>query len=148
MVPPAPLCYLAVGAPTTTGVSTMSSLSTLPKMTGFFSYARADDRNSRGRVSKLHKRIQSELCALLGRKKDELHLWQDTGAIPHGTLWQERIEEAVARSVFFIPIVTPSALNSSFCQFEFEAFMRREAELGRSNLIFPILYIDVPELWE
>lgn len=124
----------------------MSSLSALPKITGFFSYARADDKNSRGGLSKLHKRIQSELCILLGRSEADLQLWKDTGAIPHGSLWQQRIEEAVAGSIFFIPIVTPAALNSSFCQFEFEAFVRREAELGRDNLVFPILYIDVPEL--
>jgi hypothetical protein len=57
----------------------MSSLSALPKITGFFSYARADDKNSRGGLSKLHKRIQSELCILLGRSEADLQLWKDTG---------------------------------------------------------------------
>jgi hypothetical protein len=131
---------------TAAGVPTMSSLSVLPKITGFFSYARADDKNSRGGLSELHNRIHSELCILLGRSETDLVLWKDTGEIPHGTLWQELIEQAVAGSIFFIPIVTPAAINSSFCQFEYEAFVRREAELGRSNLVFPILYIDVPEL--
>jgi hypothetical protein len=43
-------------------------------------------------------------------------------------------------------MVTPSALNSGFCRFEFESFIEREKELGRNDLVFPILYISVPEL--
>ncbi|MGO9133404.1 MAG: hypothetical protein ACLP8A_05050, partial [Methylovirgula sp.] len=31
-------------------------------------------------------------------------------------------------------------------KFEFESFLEREAELGRGNLVFPILYIEVPGL--
>src|ERR1700730_10245424 len=43
-------------------------------------------------------------------------------------------------------MVTPSAVNSNFCRFEFERFIERERELGRSDLVFPILYISVPDL--
>jgi hypothetical protein len=46
--------------------------------------------------------------------------------------------------VFFIPIVTPTVVGSPYCKFE--AFLAREAELGRNDLVFPILYIDVPGL--
>jgi hypothetical protein len=37
-------------------------------------------------------------------------------------------------------------VNSPHCSFEFESFLAREKELGRDDLIFPILYISVPEL--
>src|SRR5262249_47251594 len=47
---------------------------------------------------------------------------------------------------FFIPIITPTAVRSSYCKFEFESFLAREKELDRNNLIFPILYIPVPAL--
>jgi uncharacterized protein (DUF2252 family) len=50
------------------------------------------------------------------------------------------------RSVFFIPIITPTAINSRHCKTEFELFRARKIELGRDDLIFPILYIDVPAL--
>ena len=53
---------------------------------------------------------------------------------------------AVERSVFFIPIVTPRAVNSQYCQFEFDAFLKRERALGRTDLVFPILYVPVPAL--
>ena len=49
-------------------------------------------------------------------------------------------------SIFFIPIVTPSALGSAHCRFEFELFLKRETELGRDDLVFPILYVRVPAL--
>jgi hypothetical protein len=42
--------------------------------------------------------------------------------------------------------VTPSAVASTHCSTEFELFLAREAELGRKDLIFPILYIRVPAL--
>ncbi len=53
---------------------------------------------------------------------------------------------AVEQSVFFIPIVTPRAVNSNYCKFEFEAFLARERALGRADLVFPILYVPVPAL--
>lgn len=121
----------------------MSSLAELPELVGFFSYSRRDDENSRGALSRLRGHIQSELRLQLGR---DFRLWQDTAAIPDGSLWEKEIERAIAESVFFIPIVTPSAIGSKHCQFEFESFLGREAALGRSNLIFPLLYIRVPAL--
>src|SRR5262249_8846747 len=64
----------------------------------------------------------------------------------HGELWEDRIKTAIAESVFFIPIITPTAVRSYHCKFEFDSFLAREKELGRSNLIFPMLYIPVPAL--
>ncbi len=45
-------------------------------------------------------------------------------------------------------MVSPSALNSPYCRFEFESFLKREKELGRDDLVFPILYITPPQLEE
>ncbi len=123
----------------------MSSLADLPELVGFFSYARSDDENSDKALSSLRKRIRNELRLQLGR---ELRLWQDTEAIPHGTLWKYQIHKAIAESAFFIPVITPSAVNSSYCRMEFEAFLDRESELRRDDLVFPILYIRVAFLLE
>jgi formylglycine-generating enzyme required for sulfatase activity len=121
----------------------MSSLADLPELVGFFSYSRSDDEHSGGALSRLRARIQSELRLQLGRR---FRLWQDTAAIPDGSLWEDEIKRAIAESVFFIPIVTPSTVGSQHCRFEFDSFLKREAELGRSNLIFPLLYVGVPAL--
>jgi hypothetical protein len=60
--------------------------------------------------------------------------------------WESEINTAVAQSVFFIPIITPTSVRGPFCQFEFESFLAREQALGRNDLVFPIRYIRVPGL--
>jgi len=124
----------------------MSSLAELPALVGFFSYSREDDEGSGGRLSKLRERIQEELRSQLGRTKADFRLWQDKVAIAHGDLWEDTIKRGISEAVFFIPIITPTAVRSSYCKFEFQSFLAREKELERSNLIFPILYIPVPAL--
>jgi hypothetical protein len=121
----------------------MSSLAELPELVGFFSYSRRDDQHSDGALSRLRLRIHAELRLQLGR---DFRLWQDTAAIPEGALWEDEIKRAIAESAFFIPIVTPSAVASPHCRFEFKAFLEREASIGRSNLVFPLLYVRVPAL--
>jgi WD40 repeat protein len=113
---------------------------------GFFSYSREDDRGDRGALSTLRQVIQSELSAQLGRSLKSCRIWQDQAAIPVGTEWENQIKLGISQSVFFVPIITPRVVRSERCAFEFEAFLARERELGRDDLVFPFLYIDVPEL--
>jgi cytochrome c len=124
----------------------MSSLADLPDVVGFFSYSRDDDKDSLGALSALRSRIQGELRGQLGRTAKTFRLWQDKEAIPFGAMWETEIKNAATQSVFFIPIITPTVVASPYCRFELEAFLAREAELGRSDLVFPVLYIDVPAL--
>jgi len=124
----------------------MSSLADLPDLVGFFSYSREDDEGSDGALSALRNVIQKELSALLGRSNTDFRVWQDKAAISHGTLWENQITQGINQAAFFIPIVTPRAVRSQHCAFEFESFLAREADLGRDDLVFPILYIPVPEL--
>jgi len=121
----------------------MTSLADLPDLIGFFSYSRQDDEYSDGALSRLRDRILKELRTQLGRR---IRVWQDTEAIPDGSDWSNEIHRGITESVFFIPIVTPSAIASKHCRFEFEAFLAREAALGRSNLVFPLVYVRVPAL--
>lgn len=124
----------------------VATLSEIPELVGFFSYSREDDADSYGRLSALRGRIQAELRGQLGRTPKTFRLWQDKEAIPSGTLWESEIKNAVSQAVFFIPIITPTVIASRYCRFELEAFLERETSLGRDDLIFPILYIDVPGL--
>ncbi len=122
----------------------MSSLADLDKIIGFFSYSRQDDDDSAGALSKLRDRIYRELAMQLGHR--DFRLWQDKSAIAFGEIWKRSLRTAVAESVFFIPVVTPRAVASQYCKFEFDSFLAREGLIGRSDLVFPILYIDVPGL--
>ena len=101
------------------------------------------DHRCRSRVDVAFER---ELGAQLGRTKRNFRLWQDQEAIAPGKDWEAEITRAVEQSVFFIPIVTPRAVSSDYCRFEFSSFIAREGTLGRSDLIFPILWISVPAL--
>lgn len=122
----------------------MSCLADLPELVGFFSYSREDDVDSHGALSLLRTRIQGELRGQLGRTAKTFRLWQDKEAIPSGTMWEMEIKNAVGQATFFIPIITPTVIASPYCRFELESFLAREAALGRDDLVFPILYIEVP----
>jgi uncharacterized membrane protein YhaH (DUF805 family)/outer membrane protein assembly factor BamD (BamD/ComL family) len=124
----------------------MASLADLPEIIGFFSYSRDDDEDSHNALSTIRSLIQNELRARLGRSRQSLRLWQDQEAIAPGSMWESQINTAVQQSVFFIPIITPRVINSKNCGVEFKRFLDREKELGRDDLVFPILYIDVDEL--
>ena len=124
----------------------MSSLADLSYLVGFFTYSREDDEGSNRALSGLREAIQNELSAQLGRTHKDFRIWQDKSAISLGTLWEKQISQGVSESVFFIPIITPRALRSQHCAYEFQAFLARESELGRDDLVFPILYIPVPAL--
>jgi TIR domain len=124
----------------------MSSLADLPELVGFFSYSREDDNDALGALSALRERIQRELRSQLGRQPRTFRLWQDKEAIPYGKHWKAEIESAVAQSVFFIPIITPTAVAIPDCKFELDLFIAREATLGRTDLVFPIYYIEIDAL--
>src|SRR5262245_39417707 len=124
----------------------MASLADAPKLVGFFSYSREDDNDSRGRLSQLREQIRAELRSQLGRKGKDFKLWQDKFAIAYGTVWQDDLNSAILESVFLILIIIPCAIRSNNYKIEFDAFQARQERLGRTNLIFPILYITVPEL--
>ena len=124
----------------------MACLADLAHLVGFFTYSREDDEGSNRGLSVLREAIQNELSAQLGRTQKDFRIWQDKSAISLGTLWEKQISQGINQSVFFIPIITPRALRSQHCAYEFQAFLARETELGRDDLVFPILYIPVPAL--
>ena len=107
---------------------------------GFFSYSRVDDRGSENTLSKLRDKIESQLHMQLGRK---VELWQDTSQIRVGARWQNEIKSGISNSSFFIPVVTPNSIESPSCAFEFKAFCEQEQAIGRTDLVFPIIFIDV-----
>lgn len=115
------------------------------KPIGFWSYTSSDDTSSGGRLSQLRRLLADELQLRIGRRQ-AVRLWQDVGAIPHGSDWLRQIHKALDESSFLIPIVTPAFLESDMCGEEVMRFRERERELGRDDLIFPIRYIDVADI--
>ena len=123
-------------------------LADLQELVGFFSYSREDDEDSMDwfDCSEGPHRGRSLPGPNSAAPETVSALWQDKKAIAPGKLWEREIRSAIAEAVFFIPIVSPTTLNSPHCKTEFQLFLEREREMGRSDLIFPILYIQAPQL--
>jgi formylglycine-generating enzyme len=113
--------------------------------TGFWSYTRDDDGVSAGRLSLLRVFLTGELRARTGRSAG-VRIFQDVATIPYGAEWDREIGKALSQSSFFIPIVTPGFVQSQMCCLELIRFREHEAALGRSDLIFPLHYIDTDDL--
>jgi formylglycine-generating enzyme required for sulfatase activity len=115
------------------------------KPIGFWSYTSSDDKSAGGRLSQLRRLLADELQLQIGRRQ-QVHIFQDVAAIPHGSDWLKEIHSALGRASFLIPIVTPAFLESEMCCLEVSRFREREAELGRDDLIFPFVYIDLKDI--
>jgi F-box protein 11 len=110
------------------------------KPAAFLSYVRFDDKHEDGKISELRDRLSSEIRAQTG---EDFPIFQDRNDIQWGENWESRINGALNSSTLFIPVITPSFLNSSSCRKELEAFLKRERHLSRNDLILPIYYIEV-----
>lgn len=110
---------------------------------GFMSYVRVDDQHENGRLTELCARLSGEVRMQLG---EEFAIFQDRNDIAWGQQWKKRIENSIDATTFLIPIITPSFFKSPACRDEVERFLARENDLGRSDLILPIYYVNCPIL--
>jgi hypothetical protein len=110
---------------------------------GFWSYVRDDDDAEGGRIRRLAQAIQNEYTVLTG---ESLRIFIDRDDISWGEEWRRRIAEALAGTTFFIPVVTPRYFKSEECRRELLTFAMHAQSLGVSELLLPLLYVDVPGL--
>ena len=111
---------------------------------GFWSYTKLDDAASGGKLTALRQLLADNLQTVLGRT--EVRIFQDKTTIPMGSGWEAEIRQALEGANFFIPVITPGFLQSEWCCREVNWFREREQALGRADLIFPLLYVDVADL--
>ena len=110
---------------------------------GFLSYSRADDEHERGRITELRKGLEGEVAMQLG---DDFTIFQDRADVLVGQQWAQRLRGAIGGTTVLVAIITPRFLKSEYCRSEVEDFLKREQELGRYDLIVPILYLLTPGL--
>jgi hypothetical protein len=111
---------------------------------GFWSYTHDDDRADGGRIRRLADKLKTEFGMLTGGK--DLRLFVDRDELLWGEDWENRIEEALQRLTFFIPVITPRFFQSEDCRRELLKFVGYAKSLGVEQLLMPILYVDVPEI--
>jgi hypothetical protein len=85
----------------------------------FVSYAHGDDP---GWIDGFEGALRQGLRERLGQP---ISAWQDVRKLRLGQNWQEEIEEAIGQTAAFVAIVSPSYLNSVWCQRERRQFLER-----------------------
>ena len=109
---------------------------------GFWSYVHDDDED--GRITKLARQIRSAYAMFTA---ESLELFLDREHLDWGPAWEERIDEAITGTTFFIPIITPRYFQSDACRSELVRFASR-ASGDLRELILPVYYVPVRELEE
>ncbi|WP_168703751.1 toll/interleukin-1 receptor domain-containing protein [Gordonia paraffinivorans] len=111
----------------------------LSAATGFWSYVHKDDENAQGHIRDLAGQVKGAFQLLTG---EEISIFFDRDDLKWGSAWDERIKDSIAGTTFFIPIVTPSYLNSAACRGEFLQFWRKVKDTPLRELLLPILYVE------
>jgi formylglycine-generating enzyme required for sulfatase activity len=111
---------------------------------GFWSYTTSDDLSAGGHLTELRIRLANRLQLEVGKPK--VVIFQDKHAIPIGADWKKKIYGALDEASFILPIVTPGFIQSEWCCNELLYFSAREKALGREDLIFPFIYVDIERI--
>jgi hypothetical protein len=106
---------------------------------GFLSYARVDFETSGKDISWFRRQLIGEVQLRTGKRFD---IFFDQDNIDVGKNWEEQIASALASSLVLITIITQALLESDNCYKEYLMFKKREADLGRNDLIIPIYFVD------
>jgi F-box protein 11 len=112
-------------------------------LAAFLSYVHADDHD--GGITRLHAALQDEVGMQIG---DDFRIFLDRTDIGWGDNWRERIETSLDSVTLLIPVITPRFFGSDECRGELERFLKREADLGRNDLVWPIYYVEATPMNE
>jgi len=109
----------------------------------FWSYVHADDKDEGKRITQLADLLSRRVRLLTG---EPFPIFLDRESIGWGDDWESKIDEALIKTTFFIPILTPSYFRSEACRNELIRFSSTAKALGLDELILPIYYVTIPEL--
>lgn len=112
---------------------------------GFLSYARSDDDREGGRIVRLAHLIRDEYETLTGATID---IFVDRDEIKWGANFRDELADALQKTTFFIPVLTPTYFLRDECRKEMRRFVSLANSLGLQDLLLSIRYTDVPDLRE
>lgn len=119
----------------------MSLISESPAYDLFVSYARRD--NCDGQVTALVEQFTTDYRAFAGR---DLRVFFDIVEIKGMDDWRERIQRSLRKSHIFLAVLSPSYLDSPYCRWEWEDYVRYEAMrqcLGEG--VAPVFFVTLPD---
>lgn len=108
----------------------------------FWSYAHEDDAFDQGSIRRLAERIKAEFALITG---EELALFVDREDILWGEEWRSRIDTALKRTTFFVPVLSPRYFTRDECRRELLDFAGQAQALGVVELILPVLYVAISD---
>jgi hypothetical protein len=110
----------------------------------FLTYARANDENSQGAISRLKALIEKQVKERTGQRAC---IFKDNESMPPGARFKDVINETIDNdAIVMIAFITPSFFQSDYCKREVRRFLEREKRLGRRDLIIPVYLIEVDEI--
>lgn len=109
----------------------------------FWSYAHDDNVHDHGRILRLADAIQHELALLI---ESPPSFFVDRTSIGWGDAWRRVIDNALAETAFFVAVATPRYVTRPECRKELLTFEGRARSAGLTELVLPILYVDIPDL--
>jgi hypothetical protein len=111
--------------------------------TVFWSYAHADDDASRGRIRRLSERIGGAYRTHSGEVLTRFFDRDGEDGIKWGIEWRSKISSTIFGTTFFVPVISPTYLKSPICRDEFNRFWERAKASNVSELLLPILWVEV-----
>jgi hypothetical protein len=111
--------------------------------TVFWSYAHADDDASRGKIRRLSERVGGAYRTHSGEVLTRFFDRDGEDGIKWGIEWRSKINSTIFGTTFFVPVISPSYLKSPICRDEFNRFWDRAKASNVSELLLPILWVDV-----
>jgi hypothetical protein len=108
----------------------------------FISYSRRDNGSGNGRITEIVERIGREFAASAGRP---LRTFFDRGSILGMEDWRLKILRGLRESRLLLACLSPSYLESPYCEWEFNEYLKGEVARGYgSDGIAPIYFVPVP----
>lgn len=111
----------------------------------FWSYAHIDDDREHGRILRLAKLVREEYETLTGTT---IQIFTDRDQIGWGDDFRTKLDEALQKTAFFIPVLTPTYFLREECRKEMSQFVRSASALGLQQLMLSLRYIPVPDMSE
>src|SRR5215467_3239804 len=112
---------------------------------GFWSYVHDDDDAEGGRIVQLARDVVKQYELITG---DSIEIFLDRASVAWGEDWRDKVDASLASILFFIAVITPRYFRSPECRRELQTFARRAEALGVKELVLPLLYVDMPEIYE
>src|SRR5262249_29482540 len=107
----------------------------------FISYSRHDNRQ--GHVSELVALIQKDYRSFTGR--EELRAYFDEEQIAHRDDWQRRTLSGICSSRLLLACLSPNYLESEYCSWEFNEYLRHKAALApETKGVQPVYFVEIP----